>query len=665
MTEPIAPDGVGSAIAATAPLRSLQRRLARERSARLEAEMIAEQATRDLYDSVQELVRSSKVTELLGDVAALANEASSVAEALGRALASVCDYTGWPIGHALLRSASAPDQLQSGGVWHVEHADRYRAFQQASRGLVFQSGIGLPGRVLQSGKPAWIADVHDDENFVRRAQARDAGLAAGFAIPILIRAETAAVLEFFATEIKTPDASMLRVVTFVGAQLGRVMEREAAEERLRHLALYDGLTGLPNRLLLMDRLRGSMTRAQRVGARVGVLYLDVDDFKTINDSRGHGAGDAVLTALAARLQEAIRGSDTVALAAPWTLARLGGDEFAIVLEDCDDPDPVTRRIESLLKGPLELDDAEVFVSVSIGIASAVPTDTTLTAEGVLAAANVAMHEAKRAGKSRHVAFEPRMHDEARRRHELGEELHRAVSKAEFELLYQPVVTLSDGTVTGAEALIRWRHPSLGTVCPVDFIGRAEETGLIVPIGTWVLRQACQQAHKWRQDSADFTIAVNVSGRQLREPDFLDVVRDALAASELPPHALCLEMTESILMERDDEAIAVLTELRGHGVHLAIDDFGTGYSSLGALRRLPVDLLKIDRSFVASLPQDDDAGTIAWAIVRLGHTLGMPVLAEGVETLAQRDALHRFGCDQAQGYLFGRPLTAQSFEAVLS
>jgi EAL domain-containing protein (putative c-di-GMP-specific phosphodiesterase class I) len=258
-----------------------------------------------------------------------------------------------------------------------------------------------------------------------------------------------------------------------------------------------------------------------------------------------------------------------------------------------------------------------------------------------------------------------MQDDARRRHVLGEELRYALERDEFRLAYQPVVDLDTGAVTGAEALVRWQHPERGVVGPDQFISRAEETGPVVGMGTWVLNEAARQAAAWRQAGAtDFTMAVNVSGRQLKETDFVATVRNALSRAALDPSALCLEMTESILMERDEAAISMLTELRSEGVHLAIDDFGTGYSSLGALRRLPVDLLKIDRSFISGLPADDDAGTIAWAVVRLGHTLGLPVLAEGVETHEQLAALRRFGCDQAQGYLFGRPMPAEQFQAML-
>ena len=647
-------------------IRLLERRLARERASRQEAESIAERVTRDLYEAVQRQTRSTKLAELLGEVAVRANEADTAEDALHAALESVCSYTGWPVGHAYVRADDDPDLLVSASVSHTPDDERFASFLASAARMPFRRGEGLPGRTLSDGRPAWITDLTQDANFPRATAAREVGLAAAFAAPVLIRSETVAVLEFFATAIQEPDEELLRVVGFVGAQLGRVLEREAAEAQLTQQAMYDGLTGLPNRMLLMDRLQGSLHRAARGGDDVHVLYVDIDDFKSINDSGGHTEGDAVLAALAARLLHGLRAADTVGRVSEDTVARLGGDEFAVVLEECAQPAAVAERIQQLLREPLRIDDHEVYVRVSIGSIVVAAGDSAASPATILAAANMAMHEAKRAGKSRHTEYQSRMHDEARRRHMLGEELHQALDREEFHLVYQPVVDLATAAVIGAEALVRWRHPSRGTVPPDEFIRRAEETGLIVRLGTWVLGEACRQAFRWQAaGAADFTMAVNVSGRQLREADFVAIVRAALGGSGLAPEHLCLEMTESILMERADEAIGMLTELRADGVHLAIDDFGTGYSSLGALRQLPVDLLKIDRSFISSLPDDDDAGTIAWAVVRLGHTLGLPVLAEGVETPEQRDALRQFGCDQAQGYLFGRPVPPAEFEQLLA
>ncbi|MDP9164605.1 MAG: EAL domain-containing protein [Actinomycetota bacterium] len=643
-------------------IRALERRLARERAARAEAESITERVTSELYEAVQSLTRSTTLAELLTEVAAQAHEAVSVRDAVEAGLASICAFTGWPLAHAWVRAPDEPQTLVSLRVWHQNDPDRFADFVRETELAAFPRGVGLPGGVFASAEPIWAPDLTHQPGFLRRNTALACGLRAGFGIPVMLRNETAAVLEFFTTEVVPPDAEMLRVISFVGTQLGRVMEREAAEEQLTKQALYDGLTGLPNRTLLMERLRSGLVSAGRYRSRVDVLYLDVDDFKTINDSQGHGAGDEVLAAVASRLQEAVRQSDLPGRDTRDTVARLGGDEFAIVLDDCPTPKVVADRILARLREPLRLQTSEIFVSVSIGTARAEPG---ASAEDVLAAANVAMHEAKHAGKGRYVVFEPRMQEDARRRHSLGEELHRAIDNEEFRLAYQPVIALASGRVVGAEALVRWDHPNGSIVLPDDFISRAEETGLILPLGAWVLRAACQQAAQWRKVyPGEFSIAVNVSGRQLREPGFTDLVRSTLGDAGLPPSMLCLELTESLLMERDEAGIAMLTDLRRDGVHLAIDDFGTGYSSLAALRRLPVDLVKIDRSFVASLPEDDDAGTIAWAVVRLGHTLGFPVLAEGVETREQAEALRRFGCDQAQGFFFGKPMWAAEFGAVL-
>jgi diguanylate cyclase (GGDEF)-like protein/PAS domain S-box-containing protein len=618
-----------------------------------------------LQESVQKLTQASKLASLLTEITSHANEAADVPDAMRKALASVCAYTGWPVGHALVLSPDVPQTLVSLGVWHLTEPSLFSEFRTATEKDCYAIGEGLPGRTLQLGKPIRIRDLSADNHEFRVPSADAYGLAAAFALPILVHADTVGVLEFFGSAVQEADETLLRISSIVGGQLGRVFEREAAEKRLTQQALYDGLTGLPNRASLMERLRHSLVQGRQNQTRVDVLYLDVDDFKVINDSRGHAAGDEVLSALSARLGETIRGGDTIDRLRPSVLARLGGDEFAIVLDDCAAPEAVAERLRELLKEPLRLADGEVFISVSVGSSFALTAETGTSAEGMLAAANVAMHEAKRAGKGQHVAFEPTMQLKARRRHELGDELHRAVENEEFELHYQPVVTLDDGILVGAEALVRWRHPVRGLVFPNDLIERAEETGLILPLGGWVLNEACRQAAAWRQVfDVDLTVAVNVSGRQLREHDFVTCVRDALTKTQLPAEALCLEMTESILMEREDDAIAMLTKLRHDGVHLAIDDFGTGYSSLNALRRLPVDLVKIDRSFVTNLPHDEEDASIAWTIVHLAHRLGLTVLAEGIESVEQRDALRDLGCDQAQGYLFGRPMSADMFAAEL-
>jgi diguanylate cyclase (GGDEF)-like protein len=639
----------------------LEQRLARERAARLEAEVIAERTTRELYGSVQELQRANEVAELLGTIAVAANEADRQEQVLQATVDRVCRHMGWPVGHAL---AVAGDEVVSMGVWHLEEPARYEAFQQRSEALRFGRGVGLPGRVLASGEPASITDVADDVNFPRRPEATAAGLRSAFAFPVLVRTEVHAIMEFFAVEEEPIDAALLRVMGQIGAQVGRACERQVSEARLTHLALHDPLTGLANRALLTEHITRALAQSQRGGSPVSVLFLDLDDFKSINDTLGHAAGDAVLVEVGRRLDHTLRGSDAVARMPASAAARFGGDEFAMLLDGCADPDVVAERITEALAVPLVIDGNEIFVSASIGGTVAIPSQDAAEA---LRAANVAMHAAKQAGKRRYQRFEPAMRDAAVRRHQLGADLRHAIEGEELRLHYQPEVDVSSGRVTTVEALVRWEHPELGLLPPGDFIGVAEETGLIVQLGAWVLDHACRQAVAWADAFPaldDLTMAVNVSGRQLRDPHFASTVADTLLRTGLEPRRLCLELTETVLIEHRTAAEGILKDLRALGVRFAIDDFGTGYSSLATLSQLPVDVLKIDRSFVVDVPDDADAGSIVWTIVNLGHRLGLRVVAEGIERTDQLRAVHGFGCDVVQGFHFARPAPAEDIVALL-
>ena len=641
----------------TERLERLEGRLERERRARHEAELIAERATRELYETAQVATRAREIAELFGTIAVAANEADRVEDALQVAVDRICDFTGWPVGHALVVDVSKPDTMVSARIWHLDDAARVAAFKELTERTRFERGVGLPGRVLASAAPAWITSVTQDPNFPRRPAAEVAGLGAGFALPVMVRSDVRAVLEFFSNEELRIDAELLRAMGMIGHQVGRVLEREEAEHRLTRQALYDGLTGLPNRTLLTERLDHAMARQARAKTTIDMLFFDVDDFKTINDSLGHEAGDQVLAVVAARVQGCLRRSDTLARPAAVTVARLGGDEFAVLLEDCADLAVVAERIGKVLREPIVILGRELFLSVSIGGARGA---SFAMADELLRAANLAMHAAKRNGKDRFEAYAAEMQAEVDRRLQLASELRRAIDQDQLVLHFQPEVRLDDLAVVGAEALVRWQHPVHGLVAPAEFIPLAEESGLIVPMGRWVLEEACRAAASWEKDAllSSALVAVNLSGRQLREPNLAQVVAAVLAATGLPASRLCLEVTESVLLEEgEDAAIALLHQLREVGVTLAVDDFGTGYSSLSILRRLPVQVLKIDRSFVSELPGDEDAGTIVWAVVRLGHNLGLRVLAEGIETDAQLAALRHFDCDEGQGYLFSRPVPA--------
>lgn len=443
------------------------------------------------------------------------------------------------------------------------------------------------------------------------------------------------------------------------AMVQDISTRKSLEARLTHQASHDPLTNLANRTLFRQRVEIALQRAP-LRDRVVVMFLDLDNFKAVNDSLGHSAGDQLLVAAAARLLNATRGSDTV--------ARFGGDEFAILLENVRDDDEtriIAERITRAMRQPIQAGGDIVTVGVSIGIARA--HSDAEGADEVLRNADVAMYTAKGGGKDRYQFFEPAMHTAVIDRLELENDLRRAIVEAEFMLFYQPLVQLDSELVVGVEALVRWNHPKRGVVQPDDFIPVAEETGLIVPLGRWVLREACRQAFDWWRDMPDtdrMSVAVNVSGRQLQDPSFVADVAEALADSGLVPARLVLEITETVIMHRTEAMLQRLEELKALGVHLAIDDFGTGYSSLSYLQQFPIDTIKIDKAFIDAMERDAAGAALTRTIIGLGWTLGLSTVAEGVEYAQQRTTLHELGCKLGQGFLFARPLNAEAAGAVV-
>lgn len=435
-----------------------------------------------------------------------------------------------------------------------------------------------------------------------------------------------------------------------------VTERVALQEALAHQAFHDALTGLANRALFTDRLAHALSRRQ---GTVAVVFLDLDDFKVVNDSLGHAAGDQLLVEVASRLQQALRPSDTP--------ARWGGDEFAVLLEDVDDEHSarqVAQRLRRALRQPLDLDGTVVYPQASVGVA--VSTGEPTTAGELLRRADTAMYAAKSEGKDTVTVFRPRLDDAQRGRLQLRADLQAALDRDEFELHYQPTVDLVTGTLTGVEALLRWRHPRRGLVAPSAFLPLAEDSGLIVPVGRWVLAEACRQAAVWQRQHPErvTTVSVNLSGRQVAVPEVVDHVRDALADSGLEPGRLVLEITESVLLEQTPALAERLAELKALGVRLAVDDFGTGYSSLAYLQRLPVDVLKIDKTFVEALGDGVEQEALAETIVTLARMMRLQAVAEGVERQEQASVLRDLGCDLAQGHLFAAPQQAAAIGDLL-
>ncbi len=461
-----------------------------------------------------------------------------------------------------------------------------------------------------------------------------------------------------------------------------VTERRLAEQKIHSLAYYDSLTGLPNRVMFRDQLDRAIAMCLREGEQLAVMFLDLDKFKRVNDTLGHSVGDQLLAAAAKRIVPHVRGSEMVSrdwaeLSAPdmaegaaeenpLHVGRLGGDEFTLFLAGVGEPQnaaKVARRILAEFARPFVLGQHEIVMGASIGIAVC-PADGTDTEE-LLRNADVAMYSAKEQGRNNYQFYSRAMNAEALQKLSLESDLRKALGREEFLLYYQPVVRVASGVVVGAEALIRWQHPDMGLVSPLEFIPLAEETGLIVPMSEWVLDQACRQAAAWQRAGAPpLKVSVNMSGVHFRRSTMVQAVAHALEASGLDPGCLKLELTESVLMREVETTLLILKQLSDMGVQLSIDDFGTGYSSFNYLRRFPLHTLKIDRSFVRDIPGHQDVAAITKAIIAMGHSLKLNVVAEGVETHPQLEYLHELGCDEYQGYLFSAAVPVGQFEEVL-
>jgi diguanylate cyclase (GGDEF)-like protein/PAS domain S-box-containing protein len=436
-----------------------------------------------------------------------------------------------------------------------------------------------------------------------------------------------------------------------------ITEKKTFEERLKHQAFYDNLTGLPNRTLFLERLGHALTRSDRRGGEFAVLFVDIDDFKTVNDSLGHEAGDRLLMAIAERLRACVRPGDTV--------ARVFGDEFAVLLEGVAEGSRATkaaeRMIEKLRREPFVVQEREVFITPSVGIALGTPGEEQQPEE-LLRRADVAMYEAKKRGEAQQVAFDPSMDRRTLEHLSLRTDLRRALKDEEFRLLYQPKVSLKSGEIVGMEALVRWEHPERGLVPPSEFLAMAEQTGVIVPLGRWVLKEACRQAKEWQErypNEPPLAMSVNLSARDFRRRNLVEDVRAVLRECALDPRSLTLEITESTVMEDASATIDALRRLKRLGVRIAIDDFGTGFSSLSYLRRFPVDYLKVDRAFVGGLGRNPEDEGIVKAVTELAHTLGLRVVAEGVENGEQLKLVREMGCELAQGCYFWGPLPPEA------
>ncbi|HET9346292.1 MAG TPA: bifunctional diguanylate cyclase/phosphodiesterase [Candidatus Limnocylindrales bacterium] len=516
-------------------------------------------------------------------------------------------------------------------------------------------------RVLDGGEATIIdtADPEADRHEV--AYLRSIGQRSMAIVPLVAAGTTIGTVELTSSRSGAFDAGGVELATMLAGEAAMALENARLYDEIRHQALHDGLTGLANRVLFRDRVVQALERRHgREGRPFAVLFIDLDDFKVLNDTLGHARGDDVLIAAAARVAASLRPSDTA--------ARLGGDEFAVLLDDVGDEHTalaIAIRLADALRQPINLGDASPSIAASIGVALSGGEDE--TADDLLRNADVAMYAAKASSRGRAEVFRSTFRAEAAARQDLAGQLRGVDQRGELRLDYQPIVELGSGAVVGLEALVRWQPPDRPLLMPGQFIDIAEETGDIVPMGIWILRESCRQTREWqlRLGLPSLQVSVNLSARQFQEPDLVESIGRALEETGLPPSSLILEITESGLMQRTAGTIGRLAELRALGTHLAIDDFGTGYSSLSYLERFPVDILKIDRSFIAGVSATGERPAIARAIVELGRTLGLRVVAEGIEEPDQADWLVSLGCPLGQGYLYSRPLGVDAMEMFLA
>jgi diguanylate cyclase (GGDEF)-like protein len=560
-------------------------------------------------------------------------------------------------GVTLISSGNAPRYIAASD----ENALRYEQLQT-------QIGQGPCVASFESGLAVAMADLRADDRFPRFASAAaGAGLRAAFAFPLRHSTGRLGALDLYRTTPGPLDpqdlAAAQTLADVAAAYLVNAQGREDAQatsEAFQHSALHDPLTGLPNRLLLLQRLDHAAARARRSHTHAAVLFADLDRFKIVNDTYGHGVGDELLVAVAERLLGLVRPGDT--------LARFSGDEFVFLCEDMEntsDVEHLANRIDASFAQPFTLTDVELTITASVGVAFAGPGRE--ISSRLVTDADVAMYQAKRKGGAGHQILDLREALETSDRNSLDHDLRSAFAQDQLTLVYQPIVRSTDDTVTGVEALLRWEDPVRGSVSPLAMVEAAEQSGLIVQIGAWVLEVACRDHAKWHLDHPDtrLDLAVNVSPRQLLSADFCATVTGILTSTKMAVGALVLEVTESILINEGDRSITVLADLKKLGVRLALDDFGTGFSSLSYLRRMPIDIVKIDQSFIADINVAAPEQSITAAITSLAHVLGLTVTAEGVETDDQREGVRSIGCESAQGFLYASPMSASAIRKYLT
>lgn len=557
---------------------------------------------------------------------------------------------------------------RKGGIWVVDEPDTLTlkariGLNESVLSLCGKIPFGrcLCGRAAQSRTIEYAARV-DERHEIRYEGISPHG---HYCVPMLYRGKTIGVITLYLEEGHPRDEREVEFLASVADIISGVIERRRADKTISEMAYYDFLTGLPNRRMLLDMLNRMIAGSRWKNRFSAIIFLDLDRFKIINDTFGHAFGDGVLSAVAQRLKGCLFDGDIVARVGPDSIARIGGDEFTVLLHELNKPDDVVnviKKIYTALGAPLVIDGRETYVSASMGV-SIYPYDGR-HAEELLANADTAMYKAKEDGGCTYRIYRPFMNEKAFKFFNTENMMRKGLERGEFFLHYQPQVTVKTGRIEGVEALARWRSMESGLIPPAEFIPVAEETGLIIDLGERILRMACLRCRKLHDAGRPVTMAVNISSRQFKQADFVQLVMRILDETGLPPTHLELELTESIIMENSGETIERMRELKSAGIRFSIDDFGTGFSSLSYLKRMPIDMLKIDRSFVQGITLSQDDASIAIAIIRLAHSLKLEVIAEGVETLEQFKLLKYLDCDKMQGFYFSKPVPEDEFMGLL-
>ncbi len=611
-----------------------------------------------LVNDVTERVRAERHRNVETAATMLLAYGHSVEEVMPRVIQTLCDGLGYAYG-ARWTLDSKQQVLRCAESWSAPEP-KVEEFRRISSQRLEPPGNpgGVNRRVWATSAPVWVADVADDSTLQRREAALQAGLHSAFAFPILVGGEFYGLMEFFAREPRHRDERVLELVQTVGVQIGQFIARKQAETNLLFFASHDPLTGLFNRGMFNDRLQQALAQAARFERSLALLFIDLDGFKLVNDTLGHNAGDALLAELAARLRVTLREGDVI--------GRMGGDEFVVLIEEFTEAGQVAEVAKKMLETvsrPFVLQSREFEVTASLGIS--IYPDDGKDAQTLLKNADMAMYLVKQQGKNSFRFYSPQMNVHLVERLSLEDSLRRAIERGELLLAYQPKVGVRDGQVSGVEALVRWQHPTQGMINPGEFVPLAEDAGLMLTIGEWVLHAACRQIRDWRDQGLPLLrVAVNISPRQFAQDSLIQVVREALHQTGMDPARLELEIREEMVLRNPERAVRVLTQFKELGVRLVIDDFGTGYSSLNTLKRLPIDSVKIDRSLILDLPRGADAAALTRGVVAMAHSLGIAVTAEGVETREQWEFLNQLGCEEMQGNYFSAPAAPEIIASIM-